>query len=277
MAIDTYKLLRNGCIILVALVVVTVVGVGIGGYVFVKQTIHDFKEVEAVSQEVTDRFGPATDFRPAADGAIAAERIEAFLQVRDSMRQARQETEKSLALLAKHEDPSATEILSMIRAGIGLVSQIAEFFGNRNQALLDQEMGLGEYTYIYGIAYFAWLEMSPADGPPFVLVGDGGTHGHTEDPKDVHLEANLSNLNRLLLPMLRHQLEDLLSQDQAPSGWQEVLTAEIAAMAADRFHIPWQNGLPPVMAESLAPYRERLSASYSPLCNPLEVQAEHED
>jgi hypothetical protein len=276
MAIDTYKLLRNGCIVCVVLVVVTVVVVGVGGYVFVKQTIHGFKEVEAASQEVTDRFGQATDYRPDASGAIAGERIEVFLQVRDSMSQARQETERTFALLGKHESPSPTQIVAMIRAGIDLVPQLAEFFSNRNQALLEQEMGLGEYTYIYAIAYFAWLEMSPADGPPFVLVGDDGNHGHSDDPREVHLEANLSSLNRLLLPMLRHQLEDLQDQDQAPAGWQEALTAEIAAMAADRFHIPWQDGLPQVMAESLVPYRERLSSSYSPLCNPLEVQANHD-
>jgi hypothetical protein len=276
MAIDTYKLLRNGCIVCVVLIVVTVAVVGIGGYVFVKQTVRGFKEVEAASKEVTERFGAATDFRPAVDGTIAGERIEAFLQVRDSMSQARQATEKSLALLAKHEDPSPTEIVSMIRAGMGLVTQIAEFFGDRNRALLEQEMGLGEYTYIYAIAYFAWLEMSPADGPPFALVGDDGNHGHSGDPSELHLEANLSSLNRLLLPMLRHQLEDLGEQDQPDTVWRDTLAAEIAAMAADRFYIPWQDGLPQVMADSLAPYREQLASSYSPLCNPLEIQADQD-
>lgn len=45
-------------------------------------------------------------------------------------------------------------------------------------------------------------------------------------------------------------------------------------MEADRYRLPWQDGLPEVLEISLSPFRERLEASYSKMTNALEVAFE---
>ncbi len=47
-----------------------------------------------------------------------------------------------------------------------------------------------------------------------------------------------------------------------------------SAMEADRYRLPWQDGLPEVLEISLSPFRERLEASYSKMTNALEVAFE---
>jgi hypothetical protein len=137
-------------------------------------------------------------------------------------------------------------------------------------------MGPGEYYYIYALSYYSWLGKSPADGPPFRLVGQDEEHDDGWDEFDVRehrLEKTVRNLNRLMLPMLRHQLEDLKQQEtgEGRNAWREELTAEIDKMTADSYRLPWSDGLPGSLKDSLLPYRERLEGDYSELCNPLEV------
>jgi hypothetical protein len=143
-------------------------------------------------------------------------------------------------------------------------------------------MGPGEYLYIYSIAYFSGLGKSPADGPAFRLLGDDedGVQGRPagEDEFDVRegrREDVLARLNEQLLPMLQRQLAALDETGDAveTDPWRQQLAAEIAAMETDRFRVPWRDGLPPAIKASLEPYRTRLEASYSPMCNPLEVLA----
>jgi hypothetical protein len=42
-------------------------------------------------------------------------------------------------------------------------------------------------------------------------------------------------------------------------------------METDANRIPWEDGLPDVIANSLEPFRERLEQGYSVMCNALEV------
>ena len=43
----------------------------------------------------------------------------------------------------------------------GMVGNMGEFTQLRNQALLDQDMGLGEYIWIYVLVYNSWLGHPP--------------------------------------------------------------------------------------------------------------------
>jgi len=40
---------------------------------------------------------------------------------------------------------------------------------------------------------------------------------------------------------------------------------------SDDLRLPWEGGLPEVIAASLEPYRDRLDDSYSPLCNEVDL------
>ena len=137
-------------------------------------------------------------------------------------------------------------------------------------------MGLGEYLYLYSVIYFSWLGNSPADGPPFPLVGsshDGNPWQQRMDEDEVRQrrsEELRQRLGRQLLQMLGNQA-DALSAAGGDPEWRRQLEAEIERMRADRFRLPWQDGLPDGLEASLRPYREQLEMSYRPLVNPIEL------
>jgi hypothetical protein len=83
----------------------------------------------------------------------------------------------------------------------------------------------------------------------------------------------LKHLHRQILPMLQNQFDKLTGIDISPirDPWREKLAAEIAAMEADHFRLPWQDGLPDVLEASLKPFRGRLEVSYSKVLNSLEM------
>jgi len=82
-----------------------------------------------------------------------------------------------------------------LKAGFGFTGSLAEYLRERGTALLDQEMGLGEYLYLYSVVYYSWLGKDPGAGPSD--VGDrwrsrkrdrrvmvwGEEHGDWSDPR----------------------------------------------------------------------------------------------
>jgi hypothetical protein len=269
--------------------------VGVAGYVFLREAVEEGQRIEAVMSEVRERHGAAADFTPAPDGTIAPDRLEAFLEVRELMAPARAEAEATLALLSGPEKPetSRAERLSgvlgrllalgrgarTVQAGTELLPQIFAFVSSQADALLEADMGRGEYVYLYALVYYSWLQKSPADGPGFRLVtGEEDRGAETQDEFDVRegrREEILSRLNGLLLPMLRRQLAALDESTSAAarslSPWHPALAAEIEAMEQDPYRLPWRDGLPAELEGSLQPLRGRLDTSYSALCNPMEV------
>jgi hypothetical protein len=268
------KVCGIGCGTLVLLVA----GLIAGSFFFFRGAIRDFGEADRAMEGVVERYGPIAEFRADRSGAIPPSRIEAFLFTRDAVREARSEAERSLVALS--EGPDQGGALRKLWAGSRVLGQLAEFQRQRHEALLDAEMGLGEYYYIYTIAYYSWLGKSPADGPSFELVGDNGYvlqtafEGLDEAQVREH-RAGMArgSLNRLLLPVLHAQLSDLTASGGLDHGgrWEEALRLEIANLEADHQRIPWEDGLPENAGASLLPYQERLEQSYSPMCNALEI------
>ena len=244
---------------------------------------------EAAMAQVRIAHGRIEDYRPDADGAVRPERMEVFLHVREIMAPARDETTAALALLSSRgSDSSGVPGLlgrllgwgmgaMKIEAGTGLLPDVFAFFSAHGEALLEAGMGPGEYLYIYSIAYFSALGKSPADGPGFGLVGGGGPESRRAgqddfDIREIRREIVLERVNEKLLPMLRRQLVALDEGLEDSSPWRRELAAEVAALEADSFRIPWRDELPPAIKASIEPYRARLEATYSSMCNPLEVQ-----
>ena len=69
------------------------------------------------------------------------------------------------------------------------------------------------------------------------------------------------------------QLSNQLFADEDPElqRWREELVTEIVALEADERRLPWEDGVPEMIATSLSPYRDRLDSTYSAMCNELEV------
>lgn len=269
-----------GVVILIAVILLA------SGYFFIKNIVDEFKDTEAMTEVLTERFGRIPDFCPDPEGTIRPERIEAFLSARDGFASVRERITKSMEALSRGRDKDEVEVekpksvLTMMRLGFGIIPQAAEFIKTRNEALLDSEMGLGEYYYIYVVAYYSWLGKALTDGPDFQIAGpdeeDDFGYGVREDSKERRRERLLRRLNRMLLPMLHNQLEKLIAEGGAKASgeWRQTLEEEIEALEEDRERLLWQDSLPEVIEASLRPYRDQLEASYNPMTNPLEVMIE---
>ena len=271
-----------GCSVVILIIVILLAS----GYFFVKNIVDEFKNTEAMTEVLTERFGRITDYCPDPDGAIRPERIEAFLSARDAFAPIRERIAKSLETLSQRKDVDDVEVgkprsmLTMLRLGFGIIPQTAEFIKTRNEALLGVEMGLGEYYYIYVVTYYSWLGRNPEDGPGFQIVGPDKErdldYWDREDSKEMRRERLLRRLNRMLLPMLRNQLEKLTeeSEPKASEEWRQMLKKEIETLEQDKERLLWQDSLPEVIALSLTPYKDQLEASYNLMTNLLEVTIE---
>lgn len=284
---NTTKKWLVGCGIGCAVIILILIVLGVGGYVFFKNLIGEFKVQEELMATLTERYGQIRDFCPEPDGSIGPSRIEAFLSVREAFAPFQEKLEISMRELQDRAGQNEVEIkkpknvFEMVRLGFGLIPQIAEFLKFRNQALLDAEMGMGEYYYIYTISYFSWLGKLPEDGPDFEVMGpeDSESRWGEMDKEEILEERRdimLRRLHRTLLPMLQNQREKLAVTEpsETRSEWRNILEAEIQAMEEDRFRLPWEDGLPDVIKASLEPYRNRLEQSYNAMTNPFELTIE---
>jgi hypothetical protein len=272
-----------GCLV----VVLVTIGLGIGGFFFVRDIVGDVRETGLARAELLRRYGHPADFCPEPDGAVPPERVEAFLRAREIMAPVRAELEETLSLLSAD---GRRRLLRKIDAGVGLISQVIEFDAHRSRALLEAGMGLGEYEHLYALAYYCWLGKSPADGPPFDLVSKDEHDDEHRDEFDVRedrRELILERLNGLLLAQLRNQLAALPPKSPAEfptefpaepgvaaeggEAWRERLEAEVEALESDPYRLAWIEGLPAALEVSLHPFRSQLEESYSPLCNPTEM------
>lgn len=237
-----------------------------GGAWWIKGMVNRFDDATERTDTLVERYGRAEDWTPPARGAIAPERMAVFLAVRDStaaMRARLDETFSSFEDLERADreggKPRFGEVLRAIRGGLGIAPLMGEFLAARAGALESAGMGLGEYTYIYALGYFGYLGKNPDSGP-------GNVRFESDEPdRDVRRRAH-----RLLLSMLHNQ-RTLCDSLGVAASWRDSLTAEIAAMEDDRRRVPWQDGLPPAIAESFAPHRERLEAAWSDAGNIFEL------
>jgi hypothetical protein len=230
---------------------VLVVALVIAGY-FVMQPINAAKRVE---QDLVERLGAVPDHVPPPGGAIAPERMEVFLSVRTRLlaRTGRiQETFADIEAIDAQEDLDAGELWGFLKLVGGAPLRMVEYFSARNAALLAEGMSLGEYFHIYVLAYGDRLCPPGADGRP-----------------PAECEHVTGRTTRELAQQLRNQLDN---PNAPPPG--EIATAlrwEIAALETGERALPWQGGLPPAIAASLAPYRERLDALYCEETRELEL------
>lgn len=275
-----------GCGIGCGVVILIVAILLASGYFFIKNIVEEFEDTEAMTEVLTERFGQIPDFCPDPAGIIPPERIEAFLSAREAYAPIREKIRESFETLSQKRDVENIEvgkpknIFTMMRLGFGIIPQTAEFIKTRNEALLEAEMGLGEYYYIYVLAYYSWLKKNPEDGPGFQIVGPGEEddfgYWDREDSQEMRREHMLRRLNRMILPMLHNQLEKLKAEGETETSedWKQRLEREIEALEQNRERLAWQEGIPEVIETSLRPYRDQLEASYNPMTNLLEMVIE---
>jgi len=251
---STAKKWLKGCGCGCGIVALAFVLVAIGGSYLM---VGPFRSAIEIREALDERHGEQSEFSPAIDGAIPSQRLEAFMAVREALMEACSDfgrlDRETTQMDSLDEDASGKEIATSLFGAAGaifnMVPQIGKFFDARNRALRDADMGLGEYTYIYTLAYMQRLRPDSS--------GDGTTRDSN------HPNARV---RAALTQMLRNQLAGL--DDGAAAGEnaaeliRESLIAEIDSLERDSRRLPWQDGLPPPIAASLEPHRATLDRLY---------------
>jgi hypothetical protein len=236
--------------------IVALVFLGLGALLaaFLGLTVGKTKRVE---QSLNERYGEAPDFVPTMDGSIPPERVEAFLRVRERVLEHCPGFQERFGVVVRfdrlEQDESvpgeevARESVGVLKAMLGYGPAFLRFMDARNHALLDERMGLGEYMYVYVLAYRQQLVQ--VRDSPYVDVE----------------QAYVGNRARNeLTRILQNQLHSLESGPtwSAEADLVAELRDEIADLEAGRVGLPWEDGLPPAIAASLEPYAEPLARTY---------------
>ncbi len=247
-------------------------GIGCGCLVLITIAIVVLTTVVAVaplnraieSRKVLDeQFGSQEAYCPAANGVPTADRLRAFITVRENLGPACEsisdiaEQMHNMERFDGQDDVSKVEIMSQAmktsQAAIMIAPALADFFGARNTALLEAKMGLGEYTYLYVLIYHDQLiENSTEDG----IFGG---------------ESINSRVQAALLEILKAQRNAFSGAAEAPHGV-TALDDEILAMINDDSRIPWQDGIPEPVAAAIEPFRDELDRVFCEDTTAIELQ-----
>ena len=214
-------------------------------------------KVKRVEQTLNNTLGEARTYVPPLTGALAPERMETFLRVRTRVFANCPEfqgyLDEVIRLEGLEEDPDVSKPESM-KEGLGGLKRLLQagpgflrFMEVRNQALLDESMGLGEYMYIYVLAYREQLRLE--------------TDSRFSNFEDAFVG---SRARRDLASMIRNQLEavEAARDVSGDDAWLMALRDQVALLATEEKPLPWETGLPPEIASSIDPYAAPLDALY---------------
>lgn len=217
------------------------------------------QQSKRLEHSLVERFDWATRYTPPANGVIQPDRLERFIRVREAV-QANCRTfqtimDNIIRIDTLDSDPNlsagekTSEVVDSLKSIFSAAPTFLQFMDARNSALLVEEMGLGEYIYIYLAAYAEQLAQEP--------------QGRYAEQEEAYLSPRAQ---KEFVQILGNQLTALQAtgQDQDAHSLTLVadLQAEIAALEDGSHASPWPAGPPAGTSESLAPYRDRLSELY---------------
>jgi hypothetical protein len=239
-----------GCVVILGLSVLLIGG---GSLIL----MGPFRNAIETRQALVEQFGEDEDFTPTADGSIPAPRLEAFLQVREAvfatcgvLAEAHSHFE-AMEQFDDQEEVDKGEVMKAawqsVKAAMGMGPKMGHFFEVRNNALMTAGMGLGEYSYIYAVAYGSRTLALDQDA---TLLGGSFTR----------------RVHHLLRKILQNQLDLMDAEGERWLDTEEryLLKEEIDRLIEVDDALPWSGGVPPALAASLAPYEERLVALFCP-------------
>jgi hypothetical protein len=234
-----------------------------GVYYVIAQT----RETKRMEQTLIERYGWANEYIPAIDGSISPQRMEKFLHVRKMVQpgcldyQAILDDLIDLETIETNQDLSSTEKVTQgIRGAINVFSspsKFLKFLEVRNRTLLAEEMGLGEYIYIYVAVY----------GEQLAQASDSVYSGM----EDAYISPRARNE---FVMILKNQLAvlDAAGPEASNARLTTELREEIEALKNGSHTSPWPNGPTGRTRESLAPYHEQLVELYCSGIVKIELQ-----
>ncbi|MBN1272080.1 MAG: hypothetical protein JXB26_07380 [Candidatus Aminicenantes bacterium] len=281
---DSKKKWLLGCGIGCGAVLIIIVILVVTGALYIKGLVQGFKEADVLMDRIIETYGDVEEYCPEPDGSISPKKLEVFLSVRETFKPAMMEIEQALEEMTRGRKTGDVEVkvpkknvFKMIGLGFGLIPKLADFIKVRNQALLDEGMGMGEYFYLYVTVYYSWLGKD-LDAGPNIQIHDEDVQWEDEGDDEFRRDMLIHRIHRLIFPMLRNQLEKLRAMERSTvdEEWLSSLEKEVNALQENRYRLPWQDGLPAVTKKSLEPFRRRLEDSYNPMTHSLELTFELE-
>lgn len=244
------------------------------GYQWARDAAETIEEAGRIQHELAERYGAVREFRPSPSPGIPADRLAVFLAIREALAEPRDNLTRAIEGIAPADGGSGMATgFRAARAGLGMAPGVLEFSRARNEALLEHEMGVGEYTWIYWYTYTAWLG-HPADDSLLHEIME--QRSRSDNGVTIQIDGGLEperltwRLRRDIAAMLRNLLDDLDSESE-PSSIRDHVASEVAALEADPARVPWQDGLPEGFDQGLEPNRGALEATYSKATNPFEL------
>jgi len=277
----------KGCALGCGILSLLAAGACVAGMMYFKHLFRGVSIADGSNEELTAQLGEIDAYVPPPDGVVPAPRLEIFLAVRESLTGEQEGLEAAYAALPRPEESEGPGVVvGKVMAGLevvgDLIAQVGAYLQARNDALLDGKMGVGEYAYIYSLAYYSWLGHGPEDGPENAgnWGGEDGERGFRDADFPFSGQAVRRRHRRYLLPMLRAQLASLDGEPEpsVDDGWRSTLALEIRRFEEDPGRVMWRDdGLPAPIRESLEPFRARLETTYSRTTNCFELPlAKHE-
>jgi len=223
----------------------------VSGYFF----MGPIRAAKQTEQDLLERYATVPEYVPAADGAVAPARMEIFLAVRRALLAGTDNTQETFARLNESmakDDITTAEGVDTIKDAMSALPRMVEFYNVRNSELLARGMGLGEYFYIYVVAYGEQLCPTAAEG-------------------DLAAECEFvtPRTTREMAQILRNQLENVGARPTAELA--KALQREIYGLENGEIVLPWQEGRPAAVVASLAPYFEQLEPLFCEATRELEL------
>jgi len=245
------KIGGTGCAAVLGFVVVAVAAI-------LTVTFRGYQREAAALGDIDARFGAHDSYRLPSDGAVPADRLARFIAVRRAlMPRCAEITEwtgafRSVGTAAASDAPDVARVFRQAGDAITRVPRLGIIFGaylnDRNQALLGQGMGIGEYSWCYVVGYLAFLRQ-----PPMRLLA-ASSQAKVLDDRVYPETANV---------IARH----IEATGLTGGPWVE----ELARLRANRARVPFADGLPPELVRSLEPSRAALAAAACPAATELDL------
>lgn len=233
----------------------------VGGSIFM---MRPFTKAIDAQEELVAEFGPRESYIPPPQG-LTPDRLEKFIAVRRSLvplcGEFREigDSFKAMDDLDKDgQEPSKGEAFkavgNVMGSVFGLIGNLGRFTEQRNLALIEQEMSLGEYAWIYVLVYNSWLGHEP------------------NQDFDDHEGRGYSTGERKLIRTLVLNHAEALSEagmnDQA-----EIWNNEAGVMVRTETGVPFKDrDLPASYIRQFLPFENELEALFCEATSSFELQ-----
>ncbi len=220
-------------------------------------------ELKKQQKELVQSYGSIDDYVPPLGGRFQPQRMECYLRVRENLphddtafANAMDEVSRAEKSLDEAQGLEKLKIgLKMAKRGMGVARVATSYLATRDSLLIAEKMGPGEYLFITTTAAVCDLQWDP----PYCRK----TVERDSTQKEKLSEAN-AELRRALRRQLENARRELQAKDTRSTGedqWLTELTDALDHGPIDHAYLPFQDGLPQSLQDSLQPYRERIEAT----------------